>query len=303
MLLLVPLIALAIGVGAWLGVFAAYGVALGVLSGTGAAPLVLPLATRLVVGSAMAAASVAGLWVADGPVLLVAGLVAVASLAQAPANRRSSGVAVMLPVLVAINAREGLPEEPLLLAGTVLVGYLAVQGLARVASANVEPRPVERGVARRHASALAVVAGTVAYLGVLAGLPHGYWLVLTVAFVLRPEPRESGSAAVERTIGTLVGVVVAIAIAIVAPRPVAMGAASLSVVLSVAFALQRDLRMQHAFLTPAIVLLGSSGLLLAQAELAAERLLLTVAGSSLAVLAAAVLHRIGPTPDEGLRQS
>ncbi len=72
---------------------------------------------------------------------------------------------------------------------------------------------------------------------------------------------------------------------------VALAIGTIALVVSMSVGLQRDLRVQHAFLTVTIVLVGSSGLLVEHAELVAERLLLTALGALFAVAAALVLRR------------
>lgn len=173
----------------------------------------------------------------------------------------------------------------------MIAGFLLTQLLARIGGSRTEPRPVQRRVVWRQAAALAITAALGAAIALSTGLPHGYWLILTVSFVLRPGPHETRIVAVERSIGTLAGVVTAVAVAIVTPTGVALVIGAIALVGSMTFGLQWDLRMQHAFLTVTVVLVGSSRLLVERAELAAERLLLTALGALFAVAAALVLER------------
>jgi uncharacterized membrane protein YccC len=84
---------------------------------------------------------------------------------------------------------------------------------------------------------LALGLATAAYR--LTDLEHGYWIPLTVAFVLRPDYATTLTRGLARVVGTLVGVAAATAIvAVLHPAPILLTAAML-LAIWIAFAIQR----------------------------------------------------------------
>ncbi|HEY2505211.1 MAG TPA: FUSC family protein [Streptosporangiaceae bacterium] len=59
--------------------------------------------------------------------------------------------------------------------------------------------------AGRHAIRLAVVAATAELIALASGLSHGYWAVLTVFIVLRPDYSSTVYRGMQRAVGTIVG--------------------------------------------------------------------------------------------------
>ena len=123
---------------------------------------------------------------------------------------------------------------------------------------------------------------------------HGYWIPLTILFVLRPERVETDRRLVLRAVGTLVGLVVATGLAYAfdgAELPIA-------IVLSVCAALTFGLiTVQYALFTAVIttyVVLLSDTLGEDRLDAAGQRLLGTVVGIVIAYLA----FRIYPGPGE-----
>jgi hypothetical protein len=123
---------------------------------------------------------------------------------------------------------------------------------------------------------------------------HGYWIPLTILFVLRPERVETDRRLVLRAVGTLVGLVVATGLAYAfdgAELPIA-------IVLSACAALTFGLiTVQYALFTAVIttyVVLLSDTLGEDRIDAAGQRLLGTVAG----IVIAYVAFRIYPGPGE-----
>jgi uncharacterized membrane protein YccC len=145
----------------------------------------------------------------------------------------------------------------------------------------------------------AVRYGVALALGVaiyrIAGMrEHGYWIPLTILFVLRPERDETDRRLVLRFVGTLAGLALATGMAFAfdgAELPIA-------IVLSVAAALSIGLiTVQYALFTVAIttyVVLLSDTLGEARFDAAGQRLLGTVVGIVIAYAA----FRIYPGPGE-----
>lgn len=143
----------------------------------------------------------------------------------------------------------------------------------------------------RYGVALAV--GVAAYR--IAGMrEHGYWIPLTILFVLRPERDETDRRLVLRAVGTLAGLALATGLAFAfdgAEVPIA-------IVLSITAALSFGLiTVQYALFTAAIttyVVLLSDTLGEARFEAAGQRVIGTAAGIVIAYLA----FRIYPGPGE-----
>jgi hypothetical protein len=145
----------------------------------------------------------------------------------------------------------------------------------------------------------AIRYGTALALGVaiyrIAGMKeHGYWIPLTILFVLRPERLETDRRLVLRFVGTVVGLALATGLAVAfdgAEVPIA-------IVLSIAAALSIGLiTVQYALFTMAIttyVVLLSDTLGEARLHAAGQRLLGTVVGIAIAYVA----FRIYPGPGE-----
>jgi uncharacterized membrane protein YccC len=145
----------------------------------------------------------------------------------------------------------------------------------------------------RHAVRLGAAAAIGTAIARFADVPHGYWIPLTVVMVLRPETAHTYTRCVGRVAGNIVGIVVASAV-ILFVHPVGFTAAALAVVfLGVAYAVSGfGYFALSAALAAAIVFLVEIG---GAAEGAAvDRLLATLIGGALAVLAHVVL------PDDAL---
>lgn len=84
--------------------------------------------------------------------------------------------------------------------------------------ANLSPR----STAFRHALRLALCVGLGDTLARAAGWPHGYWLPMTVAIVLRPDFTTTMTRGFARVIGTLLGLGVASLLVFVTPSPAAL---------------------------------------------------------------------------------
>ena len=66
----------------------------------------------------------------------------------------------------------------------------------------------------RHALRLAVVASIGEVVAQASGLPHGYWIVLTILIVLRPDYASTIYRGVQRAGGTVIGAGLGVATAL-----------------------------------------------------------------------------------------
>lgn len=154
-----------------------------------------------------------------------------------------------------------------------------------------------RSTSARHAIRFgAALAAGVATYRLLGMRDHGFWIPLTILFVMRPERSETDHRLVLRAVGTVIGLVVATAVA------EALGGQDLIVgsVLTVAAALSFGLlTVQYALFTAAIttyVVLMSSTLGEAAFRAAGQR----AAGTALGIAIAFIAWRLWPNPKPAL---
>jgi uncharacterized membrane protein YccC len=129
----------------------------------------------------------------------------------------------------------------------------------------------------------------------IAGMrEHGYWIPLTILFVLRPERDETDHRLVLRAVGTLAGLVFATALAFAFDG----AEAPITIVLSISAALTFGLiTVQYALFTAAIttyVVLLTDTLGEARLEAAGQR----VIGTAVGILIAWLAFRLYPGPEE-----
>lgn len=254
----------------------------------------VPVVTVVVASAALGAL---GVLVRDDP-WLAAALVGVAGLAQIPLSRWSAGIGAMVPVAAAMGTSIPVADDALAFGGWVVAGGVLMVAIAAVLGAAVEPDPVPAGDAWRHGVVAAVAVAVAAFLTVGRGIDHGYWLVLTLAVVLRPVGGDTVTRALDRSVGTVLGVAVAVVVVIALPTPVALVIALACLLLAIAWALAGDERRHHFYTTPAIVLLASSGVTSSALGIAAERFVFTLVGALAATATALLLARwpVNPAP-------
>jgi uncharacterized membrane protein YccC len=174
--------------------------------------------------------------------------------------RRAEGLAATLAAI-------RLPADaPWRWAGAALLGELrgAVRILRRLDERDVgptpdpPPRPVHRWTiwranvrsawdnltaaagtsteAGRHALRLAVVAAIGEVVAQASGLPHGYWIVLTILIVLRPDYASTIYRGVQRAAGTVVGAGLGLATALLLHAGPAVLVAAVGLTMTVAYA-------------------------------------------------------------------
>ncbi len=110
-----------------------------------------------------------------------------------------------------------LPPRPALKAAAIALAPVIV--ITAVLGLQAPPTPAEPRIALRHAVATAVSCGVALGIALAFQIDHGYWLVVTLALVLRPVRHETVPTARARVTGPLVGVVISVAL-----RPAPVGA-------------------------------------------------------------------------------
>jgi hypothetical protein len=285
---LLPVVAVGSGVAAVAGVVGLVWFLLGAVAALPVATHAVPWSDRVMLVGLGVSAAVLGLASSDRP-LAAAAVVAVVSLLQAPLGRRTPGGGAMLPVLAAVAASTGLPDERWTTALALVVGAVTIMVTTTVLGIRTTAPPVPAALAWRHAAALAVTAALALGLVMDQQVSHGYWLVLTLALVLRPARDETRTLARDRVVGTVVGLAVGVAAVVLLPMGGALALAAACVLLTAAWGLAGDSRRATAYAAPLLVLIGSSGLAGSGVALALERTLFTLAGVGLAAVVALAL--------------
>ena len=137
----------------------------------------------------------------------------------------------------------------------------------------------------RHAMrwSVALGVGTLVYNVVDLG-PHGYWIPLTIVFVLRPTPGETAERIGMRAAGTVAGIAIAIALAGIVDDYRVLDAVVISIAAGLAFAL---LAAEYALFTTAItayIVLVSHALGQSAYQAADERAIATAGGLGIVIL-------------------
>jgi hypothetical protein len=234
----------------------------------------------------------------SGQAFPAACFVALACLLVAPANVLQNGLLAGIPTLAAVYSTIPLQQSPTTVAAGMLAG-----GAIAVAVASRAPRSSELvGVAARtswrHATAMAASVGLVVFAITALDEPHAYWVPMTMTLVLRPYGRETLAIARDRISGTLAGAVLALVLVLVLPDWAALLVGAGLLVLVVAYAVLGRYAQEIVFLTPFIVLLGSTGAATDTADLALQRIAATLLGAVLAGLIALALARADRQGDD-----
>jgi hypothetical protein len=195
---------------------------------------------------------------AAGAFWAVVGLVVVSSLVAGLASRVSAGVFGVAPVTAVVLGTEGQDlsvwRTGLVMAG-VVVYVIVIMALGKI---HIPATPVPWGVAVRHALVMALACGSATALVLHYDWPRGYWLVMTLAVVLRPYVGDSLHREVQRVVGTVAGAVIAGMLSPL-PRPGQFVLAAACMMLMLAYAMLKDYVLQVTFLTPMVVFLVGSG--------------------------------------------
>lgn len=239
-----------------------------------------------------AAAMVAGAAAAAGRAVLVGCIVAGACVLAGLADRWSAGLLMLAPVTAAIAGSQRSALSWPVLGGWVLAGALYGVTTVSLLHTHLHPRALSAGRAALHAVMLATLCGTAAGLATALRLPHGYWIVLTLAVVLRPVVQESARRAVQRVAGTLLGVLIPIPLVLFLPRPAVVTIAAACVPGSVSYLFAGQYTRQTVLLTVAIVILASGASRASTLAAGEFRLAWTIVGAAVAAIAASTLWRI-----------
>ncbi len=138
--------------------------------------------------------------------------------------------------------------------------------------------------AGRHALRLAAVAGIGEIIALSSGISHGYWIVLTVLIVLRPDYSSTIYRGVQRAVGTVIGAGLGVATALLLHVGTAAVVAAVGVTMTIAYAVFAvNFLLFAVFLTDFVVALLA---LLGQTaeQTAVARIVGTAIGGALALI-------------------
>lgn len=267
------------------------GMAFSLSAGLGMA--IAPVAdTQSAAGSAAIAGMLAGLaTIAHEDPGQVAALMVLASLLMALTNQISAGLMALAPVIVILFGPGPVDEPWLTSLFWVFAGGLLGIAVARMFKFQAARRPVPAGVAWRHAIAIAVLGAGTMYWALEYQVPHGYWVTVTIVIALRPLPEERSDTLRGRLLGTLFGA--GIALAAILTGNVIFGAllAVACLYLLTAYALGGSYFMQTLFMTPMLLVFASLGDMDKGLQYTGQRVLYTVIGALMGILAAVMLSR------------
>lgn len=191
------------------------------------------------------------------PVALVLLMVAVC-IGAGLLSQLSAGAFTAGPIAVAVLGLDP-PQVTAIQVAAVMIGVCGyVILVVRLLKVDIAPGPVPFDVALRHGLVMAVACGGATAIALYYDLPKSYWLVMTLAVVLRPYAIESLKKNRARVIGTVLGALIAVAMSPL-PRPWQLVMAAVCMTLMFAYMAERNYVLQVTFMTPMVVFLVSSG--------------------------------------------
>ena len=227
---------------------------------------------------------------AYGNPLAVVSLVTLSCIVAGLMSRLSAGVYGLAPIIAAVLGLTQ-PQTTALTAALVMAAvsvYVVV--VVALLKLHVDAQPVPWAVAIRHAVVMAIACGSATAIAVHYDWPKAYWLVMTLAIVLRPYATESLTMNRHRVIGTLAGAILA-ALLSPLPRPVLLLSAAVCMALTLAYLLEKNYVLQVTFMTPMVIFLISSGSVTDTLSLDALRVIYTLAAAVLGGLVSLALVR------------
>jgi uncharacterized membrane protein YccC len=160
----------------------------------------------------------------------------------------------------------------------------AVRGVLAVDWSLVRDSLLPGSPLLHHAVRVALAGAVAVVAGQLLSPQHAPWVTVTALAVLQPDAGATVKRAAERVVGTVLGILVAVALAATGPGPVALGVAMFPLSIAAVVTRPRSYRLFTLFLTPIFLLIAMrspGGGLWAAAARAGD----TLAGGAIALLA------------------
>lgn len=216
-------------------------------------------------------------------------VVVAACIAAGLASRVSAGVFGVAPIVAAVMGLDP-PKNSALVVGLVMLAVSAyVVLIVHVMKFHITPAPIPFPVAVRHGLVMAAACGSATAIALQFDWPRSYWLVMTLAIVLRPYVTDSLIRNRQRIVGTVAGSVIAV---VLSPLPhvwqLLFAAVCLTLMLS--YIVLKNYVLQVTFMTPMMVFLVSTGTVTNTLQMDGLRVLYTavacIVGGMLALLLA-----------------
>lgn len=152
-----------------------------------------------------------------------------------------------------------LPNEPALpqlrmLEAAIADGQPSAEMPVGVRAASRWKKPIGRGL-RLTALRLAVVTAVAYAVCLYSPIPHGYWVPLTAALVMKPDMGSVFARAVTRSVGTIVGAVAVLLIGLVTSDKVVLSIAIMVFAALLPWATARGYAVKAMVMTPTIMLM------------------------------------------------
>ncbi|MFM2437231.1 MAG: hypothetical protein RLZ55_30 [Actinomycetota bacterium] len=283
--ILVPsFVATAIGgndAGMAFGIAAGFVMAVAPMASTGSA-----LASEVLAACLAAVSNVAG----DTP-WAIALLMVLSAVLLGLTNQHSAGLMTLAPIIVIIFGPGPVQLQWWQAGMWTLVGGLVGLLVVKVLKFEAPPRPIPAAVAWRHALVLGVLSAAAMYWALANGIPHGYWIAVTIIVALRPLPQERGETLEGRLLGTLLGALIALPIVLFLPQAVATVLAAVFLFFLATYSMGGSYYMQTLFLTPMLLVFGSLGDTEKGFTITIERVYYTIIGVLIGIAAAYLLDR------------
>jgi len=229
----------------------------------------------------------------------VAVVVGLAAILSYPGNLASAGLLALAPVVALLEGigEIGLASWQALIISLLVGAYVLV--VVRIMRVRLPAHPTSRSLAARHAAALAISCVGFAYVVAHHNFPHGYWVIATLAVVLRPSTNESRNVARTRIVGTVVGALIAVVVAVTLPQSLAVVASGVMVWLLVGYTLAR--RTLAAVVTTSVLIITvvSASVSGDTVAIAGQRLLWTFVGATVAVVLGLFLNEVDDASSDG----
>lgn len=159
-----------------------------------------------------------------------------------------------------VNHQAGVRDALFAAAFAILGGVIGVAAARRMGAGPVTPAPIRW---KGHESAAAIVGmlllGGGAAIAIGTGMPHGYWIPLTLVVVIPPMLTDDTHRARKRLLGTVLGVLIVIPLSLIPMPPWAFYVVGFALFVPALATMKRSYTF-YAFLeSAAVVMLVSAG--------------------------------------------
>lgn len=221
----------------------------------------------------------------------VAVLIFISAILSAVTNQRSAGLLSLAPIIVILFGPGPIDLSWWSAVLWILAGGAAGALITRLLKFRAPIVPVDRRTAWEHGTAVGLLCAAVMFWSLSNGIPHGYWIAVTVLMALRPLPNQRRETLNGRLVGTFLGAVVALLAVLFLPLWGALVVAVLCLFLLIWYSMGGAYLMQMLALTPMLLIFASLGDTERGFELTVERVVFTAIGFAAAVLLAILLRR------------